>query len=74
MLSSNVHMGGTLWLSAEMLGESEKPYGRMYTVGRTYWFKHYSPMIGRLAGTKAPESAEGINKGESEKPKAEKYE
>jgi hypothetical protein len=74
MLSSNVHMGGNLWLSAEMLGESEKPYGRMYTVGRTYWFKHYSPMIGRLAGTKAPESAEGINKGESEKPKAEKYE
>lgn len=73
MLSSNVHMGGTLWLSAEVLGESEKPYGRMYTVGRTFWFKHYSPMIGRLAGTKAPGSAEGVNK-DSEKSKAEKYE
>jgi hypothetical protein len=77
MISSNVHMGGSLWLSAEVLGESEKPYGRMYTVGKTYWFKHYSPMIGRLAGTKAPGSsagsAEGVNDG-GEKSKAEKYE
>jgi hypothetical protein len=72
MLSSKVHMDGTLWLSAEVLGESEKPHGRMYTVGRTYWFKHYSPMIGRLAGTKAPGSSEGSPNGE--KPKSEKYE
>ena len=62
MLSRDEHMGGTLWLSAEVIGESEKPYGRMYTVGKTYWFKHYSPMIGRIAGTKAPEISEGHNK------------
>ena len=56
MLSRNVHMNGHLFVSAEVLGRSEPPYGRMYTIGKTSWFKHYSPMIGRLAGTKAPES------------------
>jgi hypothetical protein len=62
MLSRDVHMDGNLWLSAEVLGESEKPFGRMYTVGETYWFKHCSPMIGRIAGTKAPGNSEGQNK------------
>ena len=55
MLSRNVHMSGHLVVSIEVLGISDKPFGRMYTTGKTYWFKHYSPMIGRLAGTKAPE-------------------
>lgn len=55
MLSSNVHMSGSLYVSAEILGESEPPHGRMYTIGDTAWIKHYSPMIGRIAGTKAPE-------------------
>ena len=56
MLSRKVHMNGHLFVSAEVLGVSDKPFGRMYTVGKIYYFKHYSPMIGRLAGTKAPES------------------
>jgi hypothetical protein len=68
MFSSNVHMDGTLYVSAELLGPSEEPYGRMYTVAETYFFKHYSPMIGRLAGTKAPGSESG------DKPQTEKYE
>lgn len=72
MLSSNVHMGGHLWLSAEVLGESEPPHGRMYTLGVTSWFKHYSPMIGRLAGTKAPGSSRGSPEGDDSK--TEKYE
>ncbi|KAL3417271.1 hypothetical protein PVAG01_11271 [Phlyctema vagabunda] len=59
MLNREIHMSGSLFVSAEVLGESEKPYGRMYTVGESCWFKHYSPMIGRLAGTKAPGSSEG---------------
>jgi C2 domain len=59
MLSRKVHMSGTLYLSAEVLGESEKPHGRMYTLGVTSWYKHYSPMIGRLAGTKAPGTTRG---------------
>lgn len=59
LLSRKVHMSGTLYLSAEVLGESEKPHGRMYTLGLTSWYKHYSPMIGRLAGTKAPGTTSG---------------
>lgn len=59
MLSRNVHMSGTLYVSAEVLGESEKPHGRMYTLGVTSWYKHYSPMIGRLAKTKAPGTTSG---------------
>jgi hypothetical protein len=57
MLSRNVHMNARLYVSAEVLGPSEEPYGRMYTLGTTSWFKHFSPMIGRLAGTKAPGTA-----------------
>jgi hypothetical protein len=64
MLSRNVHMDGHLFISAEVLGESDKPHGRMYTVGKTCWAKHYSPMIGRLAGTKAPGSSDGGRQGE----------
>lgn len=68
MLSSNVHLSGSLYVSAEVLGESEPPHGRMYTVGDTAWIQHYSPMIGRIAGTKAP------GNDQSGKQKAEKYE
>jgi len=56
LFNNHVHMSGTLYMSAEVLGESEKPYGRMYTIAETAWTKHYSPMIGRIAGTKAPGS------------------
>lgn len=72
MLNRNVHMSGHLFVSAEVLGMSEKPFGRMYTVGKTYWLKHYSPMIGRLAGTKAPGSDEKHK--DKEGGKVEKYE
>ncbi len=68
-----VHMGGTLWLSIELVGESDKPYGRMYTVGETWWVKHYSPMIGRLVGTKAPGSSKGVEQN-GKNPKTERYE
>jgi hypothetical protein len=67
MLSSNVHMSGSLYISAEVLGESEPPYGRMYTIGDTAWVKHYSPMIGRIAGTKAPGSSQGGADNKTEK-------
>lgn len=61
LASKTHHISGTLYVSAEVLGESEPPHGRMYTLGDTYWFKHYSPMIGRIAGTKAPGSSAGKN-------------
>lgn len=68
LLNSEVHMNGNLYVSVKVLGISEKPFGRMYTIGKTSWFKHFSPMIGRIAGTKAP-SAEN-----SDGSKTEKYE
>lgn len=67
----SIHMGGYLYLSAEVLGKSEEPHGRMYTVGPAYWFKHYSPMIGRMLGTRAPGSSNGSEGSDS---KTEKYE
>jgi hypothetical protein len=74
MLSRNVHMDGYLFVSVEVLGMSDEPFGRMYTVGKTYWFKHYSPMIGRLAGTKAPGSENSPNEKGKDGGKVEKYE
>ena len=76
MLSTKQHMNGHLYLSAEVLGESDPPHGRMYTVGLTSWIKHYSPMIGRLAGTKAPGvSSDQKDEGERNgKGQVEKYE
>lgn len=67
MLNQDVHMNGNLYVSAQVLGMSDKPFGRMYTVGKTSWFKHFSPMIGRLAGTKAPSSSESGKDSKTEK-------
>ncbi|KLU91618.1 C2 domain-containing protein [Magnaporthiopsis poae ATCC 64411] len=41
-----------LTLSVEVLGRSEGPGAQMYTVGPTSFVQHFSPMIGRLTGTK----------------------
>lgn len=70
MCGSDGDLTGQLFLSMEVLGKSDKPYGKMYTVGPTCWTKHYSPMIGRLAGTKAPK----VEGREGEKAKVERYE
>ncbi|KAK5659250.1 hypothetical protein OQA88_1342 [Cercophora sp. LCS_1] len=39
-------------IGIQVLGKSDPPHAQMYTVGPTTWIKHYSPMIGRLTGTK----------------------
>ncbi|KAK3346091.1 hypothetical protein B0T25DRAFT_459984 [Lasiosphaeria hispida] len=54
----NVSMTPRLHVSIEVLGKSDPPYAQMYTVGPTYWVKHYSPMIGRLIGTKVNQDEE----------------
>jgi len=42
-----------LVVSVECLGKTPGDEGgQIYTVGPNYWFKHVSPLIGRLAGTK----------------------
>ena len=48
----SVKMDGSLVLSMECLGRSEGDGGRAYTLGPLPWTRHYSPLIGRLTGTK----------------------
>ncbi|KAI1773888.1 hypothetical protein F4818DRAFT_420145 [Hypoxylon cercidicola] len=50
--TKDVSMTPKLYVSAVVLGQSDPPYGQMYTAGPAYYFKHYSPMIGRLIGIK----------------------
>ncbi|GKT40634.1 uncharacterized protein ColSpa_00815 [Colletotrichum spaethianum] len=45
-------MSPRLWISMEVLGKSDPPYAQMCTIGPTSYFKHFSPMIGRLTGIK----------------------
>ena len=58
LLTHNFHMTPRLCLSIEVLGKSDPPYAQMHTVAPTYWFRHFSPMIGRLTGTKVTASEE----------------
>ncbi|KAL3463773.1 hypothetical protein BJX64DRAFT_256159 [Aspergillus heterothallicus] len=48
-------------ISVECLGKSPGTNGaQVYTLGPNYWFKHFSPLIGRLIGTKdAVQSQDG---------------
>ncbi|KAL2821026.1 hypothetical protein BJX63DRAFT_418075 [Aspergillus granulosus] len=42
-----------LVISVECLGKTAGTNGaQVYTLGPNYWFKHFSPLIGRLIGTK----------------------
>lgn len=66
-----------LEVSIEILGESEEK-GRMYTLGPSTWTKHNSPMIGRLAGVRAPTSTSSQpgpqpSTPNGEKPRVERY-
>ncbi|KIW17531.1 hypothetical protein PV08_04725 [Exophiala spinifera] len=56
LFSRNIKMDGHLIVSVENLGRTkDETGGRMYTVGPLAWSRHYSPLIGRLAGTKDTE-------------------
>ncbi|KAJ5974063.1 hypothetical protein N7481_011273 [Penicillium waksmanii] len=47
------HKESFLIASIECLGRTPGTEGgQMYTAGPNHWFKHFSPLIGRLAGTK----------------------
>ncbi|PGH18778.1 hypothetical protein AJ79_00191 [Helicocarpus griseus UAMH5409] len=47
------HLNANLFLSVECLGKTPGNEGsRMYTIGPNFWSKHFSPLIGRIAGTK----------------------
>ncbi|KAL7424388.1 hypothetical protein Q5752_000070 [Cryptotrichosporon argae] len=45
-------MDAELELSVEMVGETKDNLGKSWT-DNCFWWRHYSPLIGRLAGTKA---------------------
>jgi hypothetical protein len=68
MFSRGVKYSGQVIVSIEMLGRSDvKSGGRMFTIGPCQWSQHYSPLIGRLAGTKDPvEDAAGHTEKKSE--------
>lgn len=47
------HLSGDLWVSIKMLGRTETDHGgRVYTVGPNWFTRHYSPLLGRIVGTK----------------------
>ncbi|EAS28734.3 C2 domain-containing protein [Coccidioides immitis RS] len=51
--SKNFSVKGELIVSVECLGKTPGDQGgHMYTIGPNYWTRHFSPMIGRLVGTK----------------------
>jgi len=55
LISKRIKMGATLIVSTENLGQTSGEHGgggRMYTMGPLPWSRHFSPMIGRIAGTK----------------------
>jgi len=49
-------MSGELVVSIEVLGRSKgEEGGRIYTTGPNYWYKHFSPLLGRIANSRAPD-------------------
>lgn len=58
-LHRGASMTPRLFMSAEVLGLSDSPpHAQMYTVAPTFYFRHFSPMIGRLAGLKVNKDEE----------------
>jgi hypothetical protein len=49
-----------LVLSVEVLGKTKEEVGKVYTVNN-FWWIHYSPIIGRIAGTKTNDE-QGVEK------------
>lgn len=58
--SKSFSVKGELIVSVECLGKTEGDEGgHIYTIGPNYWTRHFSPMIGRLVGTKDSVSQAG---------------
>lgn len=50
-----------LTVSMEVLGRTEEEVGKAYTLN-CFWWRHLSPVIGRIAGTKAKDDDGGVEK------------
>ncbi|KAL2866781.1 C2 domain protein [Aspergillus lucknowensis] len=61
LVSRRLDTDSHLVISVECLGKTPGTNGaQVYTIGPNYWFKHFSPLIGRLIGTKdAVQSQDG---------------
>lgn len=68
-----VSMTPRLYVSAVVLGMSDPPHGQIYTVGPTYFFKHFSPMIGRMTGIKVNKDETADKNGHETASAAEKH-
>lgn len=75
-LSKTKHLNGDLYISIELLGRTEgNDGGRMYTIGPSWWIRHYSPMLGRIANRKDNDEIDtsGMPEAEASKKKAQRY-
>lgn len=53
-------MHARLYISAKVLGVTKERMGKTYTMN-SFWWQHYSPLIGRIAGTRQHDD-EGIER------------
>ncbi|KAF2157741.1 hypothetical protein K461DRAFT_250919 [Myriangium duriaei CBS 260.36] len=68
------HMRGELYVSVEVLGRTkDENGGRMYTVGPTWWVKHYSPMLGRITGQKEDKNGNNPREGGHKRNSTQRY-
>lgn len=65
-LNKNVSMTPKLYVSAALVGKSDPPHGHIYTVGPCSYFRHFSPMIGRIAGVQVTKDQEQDSQGAPE--------
>lgn len=65
-----------LVVSIEVLGKTEgdDEVGKAYTIGPLRWRQHYSPMIGRVAGTEQPKEEEHQEEKQQQQGETEQYE
>lgn len=68
------HMNGLLYVSIKMLGRTEDEHGggRVYTIGPNWFTRHYSPLLGRMVGTKDGNETDPKDE-EKQKKQVQKY-
>ena len=60
LVDRNQELHARMVISVEVLGKTKEDLGKVYTVNN-FWRQHFSPVIGRLAGTKA-NNDQGVEK------------
>lgn len=73
-IEKSASMTGRLLLTMEVLGRSDGFGAQMYTIGPGIYFKHFSPMLGRLTGIKVNEDSDEDDKDEADEKNPQKFE